>query len=70
MKKLLIGLLLSTSFLFGQIEGVFSNFFKYCIAISKTLTELSGASSIGILAFDEIFESQDEVRRIEIKEMF
>jgi len=28
MKKLLIGLLLSTS-LFGQIEGVFSNFFKY-----------------------------------------
>ena len=29
MKKLLIGLLLSTSFLFGQIEGVFSNFFKY-----------------------------------------
>jgi len=29
MKKLLVGLLLSTSFLFGQIEGVFSNFFKY-----------------------------------------
>ncbi len=29
MRKLLIGLLLSTSFLFGQIEGVFSNFFKY-----------------------------------------
>jgi hypothetical protein len=29
MKQLLIGLLLSTSFLFGQIEGVFSNFFKY-----------------------------------------
>ena len=29
MKKILIGLLLTTSFLFGQIEGVFSNFFKY-----------------------------------------
>ncbi|SVC09410.1 uncharacterized protein METZ01_LOCUS262264, partial [marine metagenome] len=29
MKKLLIGLLLSTSFLFGQIEGAFQNFFKY-----------------------------------------
>ena len=29
MKKLLIGLLLSTSFLFGQIEGAFLNFFKY-----------------------------------------
>jgi len=29
MKKLLMGLLLSTSLLFGQIEGVFSNFFKY-----------------------------------------
>jgi len=29
MKKILVGLLLSTSFLFGQIEGVFVNFFKY-----------------------------------------
>ena len=29
MKKTFIGLLLSTSFLFGQIEGAFSNFFKY-----------------------------------------
>ena len=29
MKKLLVGLLLSTSFLFGQIEGVFTDFFKY-----------------------------------------
>ena len=30
MRQLLIGLLLSTSFLFGQgLEGVFSNFFKY-----------------------------------------
>ena len=29
MKKILIGLLLSTSFLSGQIEGAFSNFFKY-----------------------------------------
>ena len=28
-KKLLIGLMLTTSFLFGQIEDVFSNFFKY-----------------------------------------
>ena len=29
MRKLLVGLLLSTSFLFGQIEGAFQNFFKY-----------------------------------------
>jgi hypothetical protein len=29
MRQLLIGLLLSTSFLFGQIEGAFQNFFKY-----------------------------------------
>ena len=30
MKKLLVGLLLSTSFLFGQgLEGAFQNFFKY-----------------------------------------
>ena len=29
MKNILIGLVLLTSFLFGQIEGVFSNFFKY-----------------------------------------
>ena len=29
MRKLLIGLLLSTSFLFGQIEGMFANFFKH-----------------------------------------
>jgi hypothetical protein len=29
MKKLLIGLMLTTSFLFGQIEEVFSNFFKH-----------------------------------------
>jgi hypothetical protein len=29
MKKLLVGLLLSTSFLFGQIGGAFQNFFKY-----------------------------------------
>ncbi|NOR57886.1 MAG: SMC family ATPase, partial [Sulfurimonas sp.] len=35
------------------------------IAISKTLTELSGASSIGFLAFDEVFGSQDEARRME-----
>ncbi len=40
------------------------------IAISKTLTELSGASSIGFLAFDEVFGSQDETRRMEIIEAF
>ncbi len=40
------------------------------IAISKTLTELSGASSIGFLAFDEVFGSQDETRRMEILEAF
>jgi exonuclease SbcC len=38
------------------------------IAISKTLTELSGANSIGFLAFDEVFGSQDESRRMEILE--
>lgn len=40
------------------------------IAISKTVTELSGASSIGFLAFDEVFGSQDESRRMEILEAF
>lgn len=40
------------------------------IAISKTLTELSGATSVGFLAFDEVFGSQDEARRIEILEAF
>ncbi len=40
------------------------------IAISRTLTELSGANSIGFLAFDEIFGSQDEARRLEILEAF
>ena len=40
------------------------------IAISKTLTELSGASSIEFLAFDEVFGSQDESRRMEILEAF
>jgi len=40
------------------------------IAISKTLSELSGASSIGFLAFDEVFGSQDEARRMEILEAF
>lgn len=40
------------------------------IAISKTLTELSGAGSIGFLAFDEVFGSQDESRRMEILEAF
>ena len=40
------------------------------IAISKTLTELSGASSVEFLAFDEVFGSQDEARRMEILEAF
>lgn len=40
------------------------------IAISKTLTELSGASSVEFLAFDEVFGSQDESRRMEILEAF
>ncbi len=40
------------------------------IAISKTLAELNGASSIGFLAFDEVFGSQDEERRMEILEAF
>ncbi|MCP4969868.1 MAG: SMC family ATPase, partial [Arcobacter sp.] len=38
------------------------------IAISKTLGELSGASSVGFLAFDEVFGSQDEARRMKILE--
>lgn len=40
------------------------------IAISKTLSELNGASSVGFLAFDEVFGSQDENRRMEILEAF
>lgn len=40
------------------------------IAISKTLSELSGASSVEFLAFDEVFGSQDENRRMEILEAF
>jgi exonuclease SbcC len=40
------------------------------IAISKTLSELSGASSVEFLAFDEVFGSQDEGRRMEILEAF
>lgn len=40
------------------------------IAISKTLSELSGASSVGFLAFDEVFGSQDENRRMQILEAF
>ena len=40
------------------------------IAISKTLAELNGASSVGFLAFDEVFGSQDEARRLEILEAF
>ncbi|MEA3553503.1 MAG: SMC family ATPase [Campylobacterota bacterium] len=40
------------------------------IAISKTLAELNGTSSVGFLAFDEVFGSQDEIRRLEILEAF
>lgn len=40
------------------------------IAISKTLSELSGTKKIGFLAFDEIFGSQDEARREEIMQAF
>ncbi len=40
------------------------------IAISKTLGELSGAGSVEFLAFDEVFGSQDESRRMEILEAF
>lgn len=40
------------------------------IAISKTLSELSGASIVEFLAFDEVFGSQDENRRMEILEAF
>ncbi|MFA7027289.1 MAG: SMC family ATPase [Sulfurovum sp.] len=40
------------------------------IAISKTLSELSGSGGVGFLAFDEVFGSQDEERRQEIMEAF
>ena len=40
------------------------------IAISKTLSELTGSGGIGFLAFDEVFGSQDEERRFEIMEAF
>lgn len=40
------------------------------IAISKTLGELNGSSQMGFLAFDEVFGSQDEARRLEILEAF
>ncbi|MCH9813785.1 MAG: SMC family ATPase [Epsilonproteobacteria bacterium] len=40
------------------------------IAISKTLSELNGSGSVGFLAFDEVFGSQDEERRLEIMEAF
>lgn len=40
------------------------------IAISKTLNELSSNSSIGFLAFDEVFGSQDQQRRYAIMESF
>lgn len=40
------------------------------IAISRTLSEINGTSNLGFLAFDEVFGSQDESRRIEILEAF
>ena len=40
------------------------------IAISKTLGELNGTRSMEFLAFDEVFGSQDEARRLEILEAF
>jgi exonuclease SbcC len=40
------------------------------IAISKTLGELSGGGNVEFLAFDEVFGSQDEERRIQIMEAF
>ncbi len=40
------------------------------IAISKTLNELSSSSTIGFLAFDEVFGSQDQQRRYAIMESF
>ena len=40
------------------------------IAISKTHGELSGVISVEFLAFDEVFGSQDENRRMEILEAF
>lgn len=40
------------------------------IAISKTLSELSGGAKIEFLAFDEIFGSQDEERRQEVMNAF
>ncbi len=35
-----------------------------CIAISKTLSKLSGSGGVGCLAFDELFSSQGEERRM------
>ena len=40
------------------------------IAISKTISELSGSKGVGFLAFDEVFGSQDEERRQQIMEAF
>jgi exonuclease SbcC len=40
------------------------------IAISKTLAELNGINAVGFLAFDEVFGSQDEARRMMILEAF
>jgi len=40
------------------------------IAISKTLSELNNSSSMEFMAFDEVFGSQDETRRLEILEAF
>ena len=40
------------------------------ISISKTLSELNNSSSMEFMAFDEVFGSQDENRRLEILEAF
>ncbi len=41
-----------------------------CIAIFKTLRELSSARNVGVLAFDEVFGNQDENRKMQILEAF
>jgi exonuclease SbcC len=40
------------------------------ISISRTLAELNGSNGVGFLAFDEVFGSQDESRRMMILEAF
>jgi exonuclease SbcC len=40
------------------------------IAISKTLASLNGSNGVEFLAFDEVFGSQDEMRRVALLEAF